>query len=78
MVVRPVVAGLDGSEESLRAAAWAAEEAPRHRPPLRIVSGKGRNKYPAVLVRRGAPRGAPLPAEPYGNLRFGRAELVLR
>ena len=34
----PVVAGVDGSEESLRAVAWAALEAQRHRAPLRIVS----------------------------------------
>jgi nucleotide-binding universal stress UspA family protein len=34
----PVVVGVDGSEESLRAAEWAAREAQRHRVPLRIVS----------------------------------------
>jgi nucleotide-binding universal stress UspA family protein len=34
----PVVAGVDGSEESLRAVEWAALEARRHRAPLRIVS----------------------------------------
>lgn len=34
----PVVVGVDGSEESLRAAEWAAREAQRHRAPLRIVS----------------------------------------
>jgi nucleotide-binding universal stress UspA family protein len=41
----PVVAGVDGSEESLRAVEWAALEAHRHRAPLRIVS------VPALLPR---------------------------
>jgi len=35
---RPVVACVDGSEESLYAAQWAAREAQRHEVPLRIVS----------------------------------------
>jgi nucleotide-binding universal stress UspA family protein len=34
----PVVVGVDGSEESLRAAEWAAREAVRREVPLRIVS----------------------------------------
>jgi len=38
MAVMPVVAGVDGSPESLRAAEWAALAAQRHRAPLRIVS----------------------------------------
>ncbi len=38
MAVMPVVVGVDGSEESLRAVEWAALEAQRHRAPLRIVS----------------------------------------
>lgn len=38
MATMPVVAGVDGSEESLRAAEWAALEARRHRAPLRIVA----------------------------------------
>lgn len=38
MAIMPVVAGVDGSEESLRAAEWAAREADRHGAPLRIVS----------------------------------------
>jgi len=38
MATRPVVVGVDGSEESLRAAEWAAMEARRHGSPLRIVS----------------------------------------
>jgi len=38
MATYPVVVGVDGSEESLLAAEWAAMEAKRHRLPLRIVS----------------------------------------
>jgi nucleotide-binding universal stress UspA family protein len=38
MGMMPVVAGVDGSEESMHAAAWAAQEAQRHGAPLRIVS----------------------------------------
>ena len=38
MTTKPVVVGVDGSEESLRAVEWAALEAKRHSSPLRIVS----------------------------------------
>jgi len=38
MVTKPVLVAVDGSEESLLAAEWAAMEANRHRLPLRIVS----------------------------------------
>jgi nucleotide-binding universal stress UspA family protein len=38
MAAKPVVVGVDGSEESLRAVEWAALEARRHSAPLRIVS----------------------------------------
>jgi len=38
MATPPVVVGVDGSEESLRAVEWAAREADRHEAPLRIVS----------------------------------------
>jgi len=38
MATPPVTAGVDGSEESLRALEWAAREACRHGAPLRIVS----------------------------------------
>jgi len=38
MTVKPVVAGTDGSAESLRAVDWAAREAVLHGLPLRIVS----------------------------------------
>jgi len=41
MATRPVVVGVDGSEESLRAAEWAALEARRRCSPLRIVSAPG-------------------------------------
>ena len=38
MPTKPVVVGVDGSEESLLAVEWAAAEARRHAAPLRIVS----------------------------------------
>jgi nucleotide-binding universal stress UspA family protein len=38
MATYPVVVGVDGSEESLLAAEWAALEAKRHGLPLRVVS----------------------------------------
>jgi nucleotide-binding universal stress UspA family protein len=38
MVTRPIVVGVDGSEESMQAVEWAAMEAKRHSSPLRIVS----------------------------------------
>jgi nucleotide-binding universal stress UspA family protein len=38
---RPVVAAVDGSEASMRAAEWAAAEAARRTAPLRIVSAPG-------------------------------------
>jgi len=53
MATRPVVAGVDGSEESLRAAEWAALEANRHGAPLRIVSA------PAMPPRMYASGAAP-------------------
>ena len=45
MATKPVVVGVDGSEESLLAAEWAALEANRQRLPLRIVSA------PAMMPR---------------------------
>ena len=53
MATMPVVVGVDGSEESLRAAEWAAQEAQRHRAPLRIVSA------PAMPPRMRAPTAVP-------------------
>ncbi|HCU96967.1 MAG TPA: universal stress protein [Actinobacteria bacterium] len=38
MTAKPIVTGVDGSEESLRAAAWAAQEAELRHTPLVIVS----------------------------------------
>jgi len=45
MATLPVVVGVDGSEESLRAVQWAALEARRHHAPLRLVAA------PALLPR---------------------------
>ncbi len=53
MAPRPVVVGVDGSEESLRAVEWAAREADRHGAPLRIVSA------PAMPPRMWAAAPAP-------------------
>ena len=59
MALMPVVAGVDGSEESLRAVEWAALEAQRHRAPLRIVSvpaplprTRARGQYPERVAAR--------------------------
>ncbi|MFF4759406.1 universal stress protein [Streptomyces sp. NPDC001292] len=56
-MLRPVVAGLDGSRESLAAAHWAAREALRRRLPLRLVHAweglpdiSGRADLPEVRV----------------------------
>ncbi len=38
MAIKPIIVGTDGSEQSLRAVAWAANEAVLHNAPLRIVS----------------------------------------
>ena len=53
MAAKPVVVGVDGSEESLRAVEWASLEARRHSAPLRIVSA------PALLPRMHAPSASP-------------------
>jgi nucleotide-binding universal stress UspA family protein len=57
MATKPVVVGVDGSEESLRAVEWAALEAKRHSWPLRIVSAPvllpwmhGYNASPAAIT----------------------------
>ncbi|MGP4051269.1 universal stress protein [Streptomyces sp. 2A115] len=39
-MLKPVVAGLDGSRESLAAAGWAAREALRRGLPLRLVHAR--------------------------------------
>jgi len=38
MAAKPVIAGTDGSQESLRAVEWAAREAVLHGTSLRIVA----------------------------------------
>lgn len=55
MTTRPVVVGVDGSEESLCAVEWAAREAHRHGVPLRLVSAPA--VPPRVLASDPAPRG---------------------
>jgi nucleotide-binding universal stress UspA family protein len=51
MAAKPVVAGTDGSEESLRAVDWAAREAVLRGLPLRIVSAAA---LPSRMVKRQA------------------------
>jgi len=53
MTTKPVVVAVDGSEDSLRAAEWAALEARRHAVPLLIVSA------PALVPRLHAYQAAP-------------------
>ena len=54
MAAKPIVAGTDGSEESLRAVDWAAREAVLRGAPLRIVSAA--TLLPRmVLTRRPGP-----------------------
>src|SRR5689334_7791160 len=43
MAAKPIVAGTDGSEESLRAVDWAAREAVLRGAPLRIVAAAARS-----------------------------------
>ena len=53
MATKPVIVGVDGSEESLLAVEWAALEARRHSSPLRIVS------VPDVMPRMHACHASP-------------------
>ena len=53
MATKPVIVGVDGSEESLLAVEWAALEARRHSSPLRIVSA------PDVMPRMHAYHASP-------------------
>ena len=55
MTTKPVVAAVDGSEESLRAAEWAAMEAQRRSAALLVVSAPvavPRMPTPTTLRRR--------------------------
>jgi nucleotide-binding universal stress UspA family protein len=54
MATRPVIVGVDGSEESLLAVEWAAMEAKRRGLPLRIVSA------PAIVPRMQADQISPV------------------
>ncbi|MEU8677755.1 universal stress protein [Streptomyces sp. NPDC048560] len=60
----PLVAGVDGSEPSLRAADWAADQAQRHGLPLRLVHASVRKRYDRwegrVLARYGEEGGGDL------------------
>jgi nucleotide-binding universal stress UspA family protein len=51
MAAKPIVAGTDGSEESLRAVGWAAREAVLRGAPLRIVSAA--SLLPRMVSRAG-------------------------
>jgi nucleotide-binding universal stress UspA family protein len=51
MAAKPIVAGTDGSDESLRAVAWAAREAALRGAPLRIVSAE--EAPPGMITRAG-------------------------
>lgn len=54
---RPIVVGIDGSQDSLRAADWAAAEAQRHGWPIKLVHAYQRAvaALPAVAVTLPAP-----------------------
>ena len=52
MAAKPIVAGTDGSEESLRAVGSAAREAALRGAPLRIVSAE---EAPPGMITRAAP-----------------------
>ena len=52
MAAKPIVAGTDGSEESLRAVGWAAREAALRGAPLRIVSAE---EAPPGMITRADP-----------------------
>jgi len=60
MATKPIVAGTDGSEESLRAVDWAAREAVLRGAPLRIVSAEA---APPGMISRAGPTPGPAPGE---------------
>jgi nucleotide-binding universal stress UspA family protein len=74
MVMMPVVAGVDGSEESLRAVEWAACEARRHGAPLRLVSAAA--MPPRMHAHGGVPRA--VADELYGESVRALSEAVTR
>lgn len=51
-VDRPIVVGVDGSEHSLRAVDWAADEAALRRAPLRLVYGSLWERYEGAALAR--------------------------
>ena len=65
MALMPIVAGVDGSEESLRAVEWAALEAQRHR-------AVGPNRpAPTPLSARSSTRCSAMPGVPSRSSRPG-------
>jgi len=60
MASKPIVAGTDGSEESLRAVDWAAREAVLRGAPLRIVAAEA---APPGMISRAGPTPGPGPGE---------------
>jgi len=60
MASKPIVAGTDGSEESLRAVDWAARESVLRGAPLRIVSAEA---APPGMISRAGPTPGPGPGE---------------
>ncbi len=60
MASKPIVAGTDGSEESLRAVDWAAREAVLRGAPLRIVAAEA---APPRMISRAGPTPGPGPGE---------------
>ena len=60
MAAKPIVAGTDGSEESLRAVDWAAREAALRGAPLRIVAAAEAPRAGRLgPARRAEPRARP-------------------
>lgn len=74
MAMMPVVVGVDGSAESLRAVEWAALEARRHRAPLRIIAAP--TLLPHMHARAQDPEAVALRLE--GETRHALEEAVVR
>ncbi|MEU7576050.1 universal stress protein [Streptomyces sp. NPDC041068] len=70
MPLRPVIAGVDGSPESVTAAEWAAWEALRRDVPLRLLHARRRGPHPASS--------APATAVSAREVRRRRARSILR